>query len=293
MKKIYYIALAVLLSACGKNKEATLDMLGMFSPNGETVNTRFAQSQEYNAQTGVKHLNMGTDDYIIYVCTDSHITKKTHRNLDYFVAQYRAETAPKFALHLGDIIDAQENFPCADSIIHFPGQTLKDTIFVTLGNHDIYFKQWPIFRQYFKTSAYWFDTYNGSKKLDLFICVDSAEGAIGTTQTKWLENLLAEKSKEGYRHIILFTHTHLWKLDGSQGHTSNMALEETYDLTDLLDKYNVEYVWSGHQHARQSVIFKGVNYLVLDATKDEEKGQHYMTVNMGSSIIYHYYPYTL
>ena len=268
-------------------------MLGMFSSNGETVNTRFAQSQEYNEKVGVKHLNMGTDDYIIYVCTDSHITKKTHRNLDYFVAQYRAETAPKFALHLGDVIDAQENFPCADSIIHFPGQTLKDTIFVTLGNHDIYFKQWPIFRQYCKTSAYWFDTYNGSKKLDLFICVDSAEGAIGTTQTNWLENLLAEKSKEGYRHIILFTHTHLWKLDGSQGHTSNMALEETYDLTDMLDKYNVEYVWSGHQHARQSVIFKGVNYLVLDATKDEEKGQHYMTVNMGNSIIYHYYPYTL
>lgn len=291
MKKIYFIALAVLLSACGKNKEATLDMLGMFSPNGETVNTRFAQSQEYNEKAGVKHIDMQADDYIIYVCSDSHITQKTHKNLDYFMAQYKTAAGPKMALHLGDVIDAQENFACADSIIHYAGQTLKDTVFVTLGNHDIYFKQWPVFRQYFKTSAYWFDTRNGSKKLDLFICIDSAEGALGTTQTKWLENLLAEKSKEGYRHIILFTHTHLWKLDGSQGHTSNLALEETYAVTDMFRKYGVEYVWSGHQHARQSVIFKGVNYLVLDATKDEEKGQHYMTVNMGSSIIYRYYPY--
>jgi hypothetical protein len=70
-----------------------------------------------------------------------------------------------------------------------------------------------------------------------------------------------------------------------------MALEETYGLTDMLGKYGVEFVWSGHQHARQSVFFKGVNYLVLDATKDDEKGQAYMTVNMGKSIIYQYYNY--
>lgn len=294
MKQIHFlstIVCALLLSACGQNKDATLDMLGMFSPNGEVVNTRFAHSQEYNAQRGEMHIDMQSDDYAIYVCSDSHITKKTHRNLDYFMAQYKAASSPKLALHLGDIIDAQENFPCADSIIHFAGQTIKDTMLVTLGNHDIYFKQWSIFRSFFKTSAYWFDTRNGSKKLDLFICLDSAEGTLGTTQTKWLENLLKEKSKEGYRHIIVYTHTHLWKLDASQGHTSNMALEESYSFTDVLGKYGVEYVWSGHQHARQSVIFKGVNYLVLDATKDEEKGQSYMTVNMGSSIIYHYHTY--
>jgi hypothetical protein len=50
-------------------------------------------------------------------------------------------------------------------------------------------------------------------------------------------------------------------------------------------------VWSGHQHARQSVLFKGVNYLVLDATKDSEKGQSYMTVDMGENAIYHYFDY--
>ena len=291
MKRIFYIAIIGCLMGC--SKDATLDMLGMFSPNGEVVNTRFVQSQDYNDRVGVKHIDMSSDDYTIYVCTDSHITKKKHKLLDYFIAQYRAAASPKLALHLGDIIDAQENFPCADSILHFAGQTINDTVLVALGNHDIYFKQWSVFKQYFKTSAYWFDTRNGSKKLDLFICLDSAEGTLGTKQTKWLENLLKEKSQEGYRHIILFTHTHLWKLDGSQGHTSNMALEETYAFTDMLGKYGVEYVWSGHQHARQSVIFKGVNYLVLDSSKDEEKGQAYMTVDMGRSVIYHYYPYNL
>jgi predicted phosphodiesterase len=289
MKKILYIVMALVLSAC--SRDMTLDILGMFSPQGETVKTRFEQSMEYNAQAGFSHLDMQSDDYLIYVCSDSHITRKTHRCLDYFMEQYKAAPSPKMALHLGDLIDAQDNFPCADSILHFAGQTAQDTVFVTVGNHDIYFKQWSIYRSIFKTSVYWFDTHNGGKKLDLFICIDTGEGTLGDAQMKWLEQLLAEKSQEGYRHIIVFTHTHQWKLDGSQEHASNYALEDTYAMTDLFGKYKVDYVWSGHQHARQSVIYKEVNYLVLDSAKDGEPGHAYMTVNMGNSIIYHYHSF--
>lgn len=290
MKKNYlYIAAALLLSAC--SEDSTLDIAGMFSPNGEVVNTRFEQSMAYNQSRGVISLDMGADEYMVYVCTDSHITRKSHQNLDYFIAQYKAETAPKVAVHLGDVIDAQKNLPCADSILHFAGQTIADTIFVTPGNHDIYFKQWQEFRQFFKTGTYWFETRNGAKKLDLFICLDSAEGTLGDKQTEWLRNLLETKSKEGYRRMIVFTHTHLWKLDSSQGHTSNMALEETYEITSLLAQYKIPYVWSGHQHARQSVVFKGVNYLVLNATKDTEKGQSYMTARIGDDITYQHINY--
>ena len=263
----------------------------MFSPNGATVATRFEQSVAYNATREEIHMDMQADDYTIYVCSDSHITRTTHRNLDYFMAQYRAAAAPKIALHLGDVIDAQKNYPCADSILHFDGQTIADTVFVTPGNHDIYFKQWEIYRQYFKTTAYWFDTRNGAKKLDLFICLDSAEGELGVAQMNWLRSLLDEKSKEGYRRIIVFSHTHLWKLDGSQGHTSNMALEATYEFTSLLAQYGVEYYWCGHQHARQVVHFKGVTYMVLNATKDSELGQSYMVAHMGENVSYDYIDY--
>lgn len=284
--KSYIVLLSLaLLSSC--SDEATLDVAGMFSSNGEPVEVRFAQSQQYNALRGEIHLDMGADEYTVYVCSDSHITTKRHKNLDYFINTYNAAPAPKIALHLGDLIDAQKNYPCADSIISLANAP----IFLTVGNHDVYFKQWTLFRDCFNTSVYWFDTNNGTKKLDLYICLDSAEGSLGVSQTKWLRDLLQTKSKEGYRRIIVFTHTHLWKLDASQGITSNMALEETYELTSLLAQYGVEFVWSGHQHARQSVVFKGVNYLVLDATKDTESGQAYMTVDVGASLIYHYHNY--
>ena len=297
MKKLSTIAISVLCllsivfcPSCA-SEDSTLDMKGMFSPNGPTITTRFSQSIAYNDSVGEIHLNMGQDNYTIYVCTDSHITRKTHKNLDHFMAQYRAAASPKLAIHLGDIIDAQKNIPCADSIVHFAGQTIADTLFITPGNHDIYFKQWDIYRSYFKTSAYWFDTRNGAKKLDLFICLDSAEGELGPEQTAWLKNLLAAKSQEGYRRIIVFTHTHLWKLDGSQGHTSNLALEATYELTSLLSQYGVQSVWSGHQHARQLVNFKGVEYRVLNSTKDSETGQSYMIATMGDHVDYQYIDY--
>lgn len=286
MKKHFlYIALAVLMTAC--SDDFTLDLKGMFSSNGEPVDVRFAQSMTYNNDKGEMHLDMCSDEYMVYVCTDSHITRKSHVNLDYFIDTFNAETAPKIAIHLGDLIDAQKNFPCADSVLSLANGPL----FITPGNHDVYFQQWSIYRSYFHTGTYWFDTNNGSKKLDLFICLDTADGTLGTKQMQWLRDLLEKKSKEGYRRIIVYTHTHFWKLDDSQGHTSNFSLEETYELAALLGQYQVDYVWSGHQHARQSVFFRGVNYLVLDATKDSEKGQSYMTVQMGEHAIYHYIDY--
>lgn len=279
------MVLAALLTAC--SDDSTLDVAGMFSSNGEPVDVRFSQSMAYNDSVGEIHLNMGADEYTVYVCSDSHITRKSHKNLDHFVAQYNKAAAPKLALHLGDLIDAQKNFPCADSVLNL----MKGPWFITPGNHDVYFKQWPIFRSYFKTGTYWFDTNNGDKPLDLYICLDTADGTLGIPQMNWLRDLLAKKAKAGYRRIIVFTHTHFWKLDASQGHTSNFGLEETYELAALLSQYKVDFVWSGHQHARQSVLFRGVNYLVLDATKDSETGQSYMTVEMGPSAIYHYTDY--
>lgn len=286
ISKTVYILFSLLLAAC--SDDSNLDMAGMFSSNGEPVNIRFAQSIGYNDEQEDIHLNMGADDYVVYVCSDSHLSrKKPHANMDLFIERYNAETAPKLALHLGDLIDAQKNFAFADSILSLANGPL----FITPGNHDVYFKQWSVWKSYYHTGTYWFDTNNGDKKLDLYICLDSADGTLGADQTAWLEDLLAKKSKEGYRRIIVFTHTHFWKLDDSQGHTSNFAMEETYSLASLLSQYHVNFVWSGHQHARQSVLYKGVNYLVLDATKDIENGQSFMTVQMGESAIYHYINY--
>lgn len=293
MKRSYTYLLVlgsiVLMTAC--SEDFPLDIKGMFSPQGETVDIRFKQSMAYNDSVGEIHLDMQQDDYDVYMCSDSHVMRTRHENLAYFVRQYEAAAAPKLALHLGDLIDAQNNFQCADSVLRLGGRSLQDTIFVTPGNHDIYYFQWPVFRSLFHSSVYWFDTRNGDKPLDLFICLDSAEGELGPDQMNWLRQLLAEKSKVGYRRIILFSHTHLWKLDNSQETTSNYALEATFEFTSLLAQYGVAYYFCGHQHARQDVNYRGVHYLALNATKDTERQTSYAIAHMGEFVDIEHVPY--
>ena len=69
MKKLAYISLALLLCAC--SEDSTLDIAGMFSPNGPTVEMRFKQSKDYNDLREELHMDMQSDDYTIYMCSDS------------------------------------------------------------------------------------------------------------------------------------------------------------------------------------------------------------------------------
>ena len=79
MKKIYiYLAICAAFCACGENP--TLDIAGMFSPQGPTIKTRFDHSMAYNDKVDEIHLDMQQDNYVVYTCADSHINK-AHRNL--------------------------------------------------------------------------------------------------------------------------------------------------------------------------------------------------------------------
>ena len=276
--------LSGLLAACNPN----YDMIGMFDGTSPEIAQRFADSRRYSDSVGVVHMQI-PNDYRLFVCTDSHIDT-THVGFEKFIHTYKADTNPHMALHLGDLINAQGHFAHADSILHLDGvmSSRTDTIFLTCGNHDIYFNQWHIWQQYYGSSSYWFDTRNGSKLLELFICLDSSEGTLGTAQMKWLRTLLQEKKDAGYRRIIVFTHTHLFKQDNSQGHTSNLSLEETYELTGLLSDAGVEYYLCGHDHSREVTGFGGVNYITVDGCADEEPNPYYMVMEVGEDVNYKY-----
>lgn len=277
----------VALAACNPN----YDMPGMFNGSSVRADERFVQSMQYNDKAGYAHVIV-PEDYRIYACTDSHVDSTT-RNLEQFVKAYKADINCPFAIHLGDLINAKDNYPRFFQAMAVKpdkpviGKELGDTVFYTLGNHDLYFNQWEEYKKYIPTSTYWFDTRTKEGKLlDLFICLDSGEGTLGVKPLKWLNDILAEKSEAGYRHIIVFTHTHMFKQDDSQGHTSNYSMEETYDITSLLTRYGVEMYWSGHDHSREITKYGGVTYIVVDSLEDPDPNPFYMIVNMGNYISY-------
>ena len=280
-KHILLISIAVAFVSC--NLTPNLDMVGMFYGQSPRNDARFEESIKYNEENGVcRTLTLPTDEYKVYFSTDMHVDS-TWRNLTKWSQLTQADADCYFAIVLGDVINAQGNYP------HFLEgmKPLTKTWFCTAGNHDLYFNQWKDYLQNIGSSTYWFVAHTPSAK-DLYICLDSGDGTLGVKQLDWLRSLLKEKSKEEYRHIIVFTHTHMFKRDASQGHTSNFALEETYEITDLLSRYGVEWYVSGHDHHREITDYKGVKYIIVDTLQDPEPGAAFMIATIGTKLQYEF-----
>ena len=266
-------------------------MAGMLNGSSPEVSTRFEQSMAYNDSVGIPAVVVPSADYRVYVCTDSHIDS-IPTNLTTFVQAAAADTLCPLLLHLGDLVNAQGHIPYAVSLLT-PNQSPLTT-FLALGNHDIYFNQWDEWRSYFGTSVYWFYTMlPDSTILDRFICLDSAEGTLGTAQLQWLRELLTTNhlpltTNHPFRHTIVFTHTHLFKRDNSQGHTSNYAIEETYELTSLLEQGGVDMYWCGHDHSREITDYAGFTSIVVDAIEDHYPPAFYMIADLSDQINYRF-----
>lgn len=276
-------AVLLMFVSCTKN----IDILGLFMTFNESPDERFAQSMEYNDEHGYDKITVVPDDYEVYVMSDIHVDFSTN-NLDCFVSDYLADSvAAPFALCLGDLINATGHFDLFDEHVK-PVSDAGRKIYYTVGNHDLYFNQWKDFFSRFGSSTYWFEVQTVSGFKDLYISIDSGNGTLGYDQRRWLENVLKDKQNQGYRHIIVFTHTHFFKKDTSQGHTSNFNLEETYDLLDLFDRYDVSMVLQGHSHSRDLTTFKDVVYLRVDALEDYALDAYYTILNVGNYINYEF-----
>lgn len=281
MKRLAAFFSLMLLISCNKN----YDYVGMFYSLGESADERFEMSMAYNDTHGYDKIHVDSDDYSLYVMTDVHVDFSTV-NLDRYVSDYLNDSlAPPFSLCLGDVINATGHFDYFFEHV-LPVTDAGRKIYYCAGNHDVYFKQWKECLSHIKTSTYWFEVVTPSGFRDLYVALDSSSGTLGVKQREWLENLLAQKSKEDFRNIIVFTHTHFFKKDSSQGHTSNFNLEETYDLADLFARYGVDLVLQGHSHSRDITVFKGVTYLRLDAIEDHYPNAFYTIITVGDEFRY-------
>ena len=288
---LIFSILFLLLPSCNPN----YDLAGFLNSTSPEVSTRFEQSMAYNDSVGVPAVVVPSADYRVYVCTDSHIDS-IPTNLTAFVQAAAADTLCPLALHLGDLVNAQGHIPYAVSLLTPNHSPL--TTFPPLANHAIYFNQWDEWRSYFGSSVYWFYTMlPDSTVLDRFICLDSAEGTIGTAQLQWLRELLTGNGSQpsthnaqhsSFRHTIVFTHTHFFRRDHSQQHTSNYAIEETYELTSLLEQGGVDMYWCGHDHSREITDYAGFTSIVVDALEDHYPPAFYMVATLSDQINYHF-----
>lgn len=272
------IAALMLLTtiSCGR-----LDFAGMVWAKSDVPDKRFEQSIEYNNTVEPIALTVPTNDYRVYVFGDSHVDFST-TNLDAFVKDYLDDNgAAPFAICVGDLINSTGHYDLFTEHIKPLAPDSAKRLFITAGNHDLYFGQWTEFKERFHTSTYFFEVTTPSEGKDLYISLDSASGTLGVKQRAWLGEML-DNAKGQYRNIIIFTHTHFFMSEYSQGTTDNFPIEETHDLMDLFAKNGVKLVISGHDHTRESKVHRGVKYLTLDALCDPCKNASYAVFTISS-----------
>lgn len=266
----------------------TKDIAGMLDGSSPEVDVRFEQSMEWNERHGYARIAV-PDNYRFYVASDSHIDSAT-TYLEQFVSDYRSDSLCALAFHLGDIVNTPHTFKAFQDVVRpssSPVRAIRDTMFVEVGNHDLFFGQWTDFRSLFHTSVYWVETVSDTDpthKLDLFICLDSGEGSLGQKQMKWLAQLLEEKSKDDYRHIVVCTHTNLFCKDIGQGLSSNFAEEESAAMMALLTRYGVSLCLTGHGHYRNITHHGGVEYIVVDALQEKAAEAAYLVGSAGTQL---------
>ncbi|MCQ2346068.1 MAG: metallophosphoesterase [Paludibacteraceae bacterium] len=283
MRKSSYLFLLpfFLLTSCADPDTTDLDVAGLFSGQSERTNVRFTQSMAYNDSVGYPVIAASDETYRVFVCTDTHISD-CRDNLEYFISAYRQALDCPLALHLGDHIDAQTHWDFMDAAFtDIPANPLKhDTCLHLVGNHDLYFGQWTTYRSLYRTGTYYAVVQTPSGAQDLFIVLDSGEGSLGSLQLAWLRQLLDWADNQPFRHRIVCTHTHLFKPDASQGHTSNFELEETYELMSLFTRHQIELFLSGHDHSREVYNLNGVTYIVLDALEQKGNPAFYLELTL-------------
>ncbi len=261
-----------------------LDMSGMFWGSSARNDARFAESMAYNAEHGYQTITTPNDDYKVYFASDFHVNDST-LHTQHWVRAVQNDATCAVAIMLGDMVNGRKKYPYFMAAVE-PLREASFPLFATAGNHDIYFGEWPEYVKHWGTSTYYFTVQTPHHK-DLFVCLDSSDGTIGTDQLNWLRNTLVPHCSElKPRHTIVFTHTHMFKPDGAQGHTSNYPMEETYELLDLFSQMGVDWYVSGHRHSRDIREFKGVTYYTIEAIQESyaEEDAHYMIATVGENL---------
>lgn len=265
LKHFLYITIILIFSACEK-----ADMSGMIYSD-ISVNERFEESMLYNSQNPFKEIVVNGDEYSIFTASDIHVGGTN--NLDIFLNHTKQQNATSVVL-AGDLCSGHD-YDFETLYTHIENSNTQN-LFTIVGNHDLYFEGWPVFYEKFGSSTYYF-TVKTPTAIDLFICLDTGGGTLGSSQFEWFHEILDSK-RHDFRRCVIFTHNNLLRLRFTT--STNPQVEELRDLFELFAEYNVDMVVTGHDHVKGSEVFGNTVHIITDALQDGYSDAGYFIFNV-------------
>ncbi len=217
--------------------------------NGETVRGEFATAPEPGAPFS----------FVAFGDSRSHVS--SHMRV---VERVRREV-PDFILGTGDMVDKGQSEADWQKFFDIERELLRENVlFPSLGNHDRQGRgrTADTYRKYFSLpenspnpERYYAFTYGSSR----FLILDSNSYSFALTdQTAWIEEQLqAARLDDRIEHIFVSMHHPPFSVSLHGGHSE---LREAW--TPMFEKYQVDAVFSGHDHVYTRSERNNVHYFV-------------------------------
>ncbi len=200
------------------------------------------------------------DTFSFSVIADSHYY---YDNLNEVVGYINRDEKSLFTVHVGDLSETgllweYKNFY---SVIN----KLKNPYFVCIGNHDYLSNGSDIFHHYFGDKNF---TINVGKNKFVFFDDVVWESDTHNPEFEWLENEIS--SGKADTSVYVFTHIPPW--------TDQLAGEKEEIFKNMMRKYNVNAVITGHEHSYMvdDYYHDGVTYVTTGSVSKE----HYIVVDV-------------
>lgn len=155
------------------------------------------------------------------------------------------------AFHVGDMYVGDSFW--APSVNQQAGSFKRDIeqleipLYHVMGNHDANGKGWAVTRDNFfpdKKTYYSFEN-DESHFIVLDAYMADAWSSISDDQMIWLEDDLRRNTKT---HVFVFVHAPLYSMGWHKGTSLDADIEQRDRLADLLEQYQVDVVFNGHEH---------------------------------------------
>jgi predicted phosphodiesterase len=226
-----------------------VDMGGLFGSTDldERLNER--NDSKFIRSRGLAPLTLG-DEYSFIVITDTHIENGNAHGLEKIKTVIESNPQIKFTVFCGDITQngAEQDLK---KFIEITGN-LPIHVYPVIGNHDIYFGNWSVWKKLIGSSSY---MINGDS-VTLFI-LDSANSFLGKQQLGWLENEL----KNANDRVFVFSHHNPFiGLPGIQQYSDT---RERARLISLLSG-KCDMMFTGHSHERLIKKAGGTIYVNIE-----------------------------
>jgi 3',5'-cyclic AMP phosphodiesterase CpdA len=191
------------------------------------------------------------DEFSFVVITDTHIEDGNTNGLEKIKNVIEDNKEIKFAVFCGDITQngSEQNINTFIEI----ARSLSVPAYPVIGNHDIYFGNWPVWKRLIGSTSY---RVNGGSAT-LFI-LDSANSFIGKEQLDWLENEL----KSAQDRVFVFSHHNLFAGDVVNIQQLSDTRERARVISLLRGKCNM--MFTGHSHERLIKEAGGTLYINIE-----------------------------